>query len=180
MACWADTLFEVFSSSLFLHWALFQRGLSLFSLQWHLLAPLGHKDSTMRGSHQPQGSPSAFRGDANVAALHLLGLISSSCATEWCYKRQLKIILLICVPGTSEVKTWEYTFDLTLLCNLNLFLFLTLLTYYQENDYNLQRYTTIWIWIYGNDMFCLCAIMCSYNDRIAQLEHSCVIERLLS
>lgn len=49
-----------FLSALFLHWALFQRGLSLFSLQWHLLAPLGHKDSTMRGSHQPQGSPSVL------------------------------------------------------------------------------------------------------------------------
>lgn len=107
----------------------------------------------------PQGSPSAFWGVASVAGLHLLGYISISCAINCCYKKQLKIFFFICVPSASEVKTWEYTFDPVLLCNLNLFHHLTLLTYYHKNGFNLQRYTTVWIWIYRNDMVCLSTVM---------------------
>lgn len=145
---------------LFLHWALFLWGQSRSVPFSHCkgISPAGDKDSTVWGCPSPQGSPSALWGVASVAALHLLGHISSSCAIDCgykSYKRQLKIKLWICVPGASEVKTWEYMFDLVLLSNLNLFHLLTLLIYYHKDDYNLQRYTMIWIWVYRNDMVCL-------------------------
>lgn len=144
------------------------------------ISPLGHKDSaTQEVPPSPQGSLSASWGAESVAVSYLLGHISSSCALGCCYKRQLKIIVLICVPGASEVKTWQYTFDLELLCNLNLFHLLPLLNY-QKNDYDLQRYTTVWIWVCGNDMVYLRAIMNPYNDRITHFEHSHVLEKLLS
>lgn len=136
-------------------------------------APCGRLHQTPRALLLPYGELKV------LLYLYLLGHISSSCALGCCYKRQLKIIVLICVPVASEVKTWQYTFDLELLCNLSLFLLLTLLNY-QKNDYILQRYTATWIWTCRSNMVYLHTIKNSYNDRITHLEHSHVMEKLLS
>lgn len=150
-------------------------GLSLLSLQWHLLtlSPSGDLTNT-------QGPPSALCRIARVAAIFFRAYQQFLCnrpLLQKLHKAAENNHVDLCA---SEVKTWEYTFDLMLLCNLNLFLLLTLLSYYQKNGYNLQRYTTIWIWMYWNDMVCLWTVMNSYNDRITQIEHSCVTQRLLS
>lgn len=126
---------------------------------FHCISPFGHKDRTLWGCHQPPGLTFCILGSCKCCWITSSRVYQHFLCNRLLLQKAAENIFFICVPCASEVKTWEYTFDPVLLCNLNLFHHLTLLTYYHKNGFNLQRYTTVWIWIYRNDMVCLSTVM---------------------